>query len=90
MTSPTSPAASARLDSQLGLLLRYATLAPSSHNSQPWHFVLNDNTIALCADRMRALAVIDPYDRELIISCGAALLNLRVALSRAGLAPLPL
>ncbi|MCM2494813.1 nitroreductase [Burkholderia glumae] len=86
MTSPTSPAASARLDSQLGLLLRYATLAPSSHNSQPWHFVLNDNTIALCADRMRALAVIDPYDRELIISCGAALLNLRVALSRAGLA----
>jgi hypothetical protein len=42
---------------------------------------------------MRALPVVDPFDRELIISCGAALFNLRVALSRFELAyaitPLP-
>ncbi|AEA60751.1 Acg family FMN-binding oxidoreductase [Burkholderia gladioli] len=86
MTSLAPSAANARLDSQLGLLLRYATMAPSSHNSQPWRFLVDRNTISVCADRMRALAVIDPYDRELIISCGAALLNLRVALSHAGLA----
>jgi nitroreductase len=67
-------------DASLQALLRYAILAPSSHNSQPWRFVVDDHAIAVCADRVRALPVIDPYDRELLISCGAALLNLRVAL----------
>jgi hypothetical protein len=32
----------------------------------------------VCADRTRSLPNIDPYDRELVISCGAALFNLRV------------
>lgn len=65
--------------------LRYALLAPSSHNSQPWRFIVNGNTIDLLADRTRGLPVADPYDRELIISCGAALLNLRSALAHFGL-----
>jgi hypothetical protein len=59
----------------------YAILAPSSHNSQPWHFVVQERSLLLCADRTRALPVVDPFDRELTISCGAALFNLRVALS---------
>ncbi|MEF9441284.1 nitroreductase family protein [Burkholderia sp. 1A5] len=79
-------AASAHVDDQLKSLLAYAVLAPSSHNSQPWRFIVNGATIAVCADRVRALPVVDPFDRELIISCGAALLNLRVALDHAGLA----
>lgn len=66
---------------QLRFALHYAVLAPSSHNSQPWRFVLQEDSVLLCADRTRALPVVDPYDRELVISCGAALLNLRVALS---------
>jgi hypothetical protein len=61
--------------------VRYAILAPSSHNSQPWRFVVNGDELLICADRTRSLPNIDPYDRELIISCGAALLNLRVALA---------
>ncbi|WP_434665055.1 nitroreductase [Paraburkholderia sp. A3BS-1L] len=65
--------------------LRRATLAPSSYNSQPWHFILGTDRILLCADRLRALPVVDPYDRELIISCGAALFNLRVALASLGM-----
>nr|WP_245644029.1 nitroreductase family protein [Paraburkholderia oxyphila] len=65
--------------------LRHATLAPSSHNSQPWRFVLGEDSVMLCADRLRALPVVDPYDRELIISCGAALFNLRVALASLGI-----
>ena len=64
--------------------LRYAALAPSSHNSQPWRFLVNDDTIELLADRTRSLPVSDPYDRELIISCGAALFNLRSALAHFG------
>ncbi|MGZ2744920.1 Acg family FMN-binding oxidoreductase [Burkholderia stagnalis] len=86
MTSVTSLAAGVHLDDQLRSLLRYAVMAPSSHNSQPWRFVIDGNSIAVCADRVRALPVVDPFDRELIISCGAALLNLRVALNHAGFA----
>jgi Nitroreductase family len=64
--------------------VRYAVLAPSSHNTQPWRFIINGDELLVCADRTRSLANIDPFDRELIISCGAALLNLRVALAYFG------
>src|SRR3974390_1457224 len=59
--------------------VRYAILAPSSHNTQPWRFVIIGSELLVCADRTRSLPNIDPFDRELIISCGAALFNLRVA-----------
>jgi hypothetical protein len=61
--------------------VRYAILAPSSHNTQPWRFVIIGSELLVCADRTRSLPNIDPFDRELIISCGAALFNLRVALA---------
>jgi iron-sulfur cluster repair protein YtfE (RIC family) len=64
---------------KLAYLVRYAVQAPSSHNSQPWLFHLAGDTLYLHADRSRALAVVDPDDRALVISCGAALLHLRVA-----------
>ncbi|AXF24027.1 nitroreductase [Burkholderia pyrrocinia] len=86
MISVPPLAASTHPGDHLRSLLGYAVLAPSSHNSQPWRFLVNGTTIAVCADRVRALPVVDPFDRELIISCGAALLNLRVALNHARLA----
>jgi len=61
--------------------VRYAILAPSSHNTQPWRFVIIGSELLVCADRTRSLPNIDPFDRELIISCGAALFNLRVTLA---------
>ncbi|KAE8759179.1 nitroreductase [Paraburkholderia madseniana] len=79
-------APNAGIEEKLRFALRYAVLAPSNHNTQPWHFIVDGDCVTLCADRMRALPVVDPFDRELIISCGAALFNLRVALSRFGLA----
>lgn len=77
-------AALSGIEDQLRFCLRYAILAPSTHNTQPWRFQLENDTVLLCADRTRALPVSDTYDRELVISCGAALFNLRVALSHFG------
>lgn len=62
--------------------VNYAVLAPSSHNSQPWKFKVGSDFVELWADRSRALPVADPHDRELTISCGAALHHLRLALRR--------
>ncbi|HML99183.1 MAG TPA: hypothetical protein PKD75_11940 [Tepidiformaceae bacterium] len=66
-------------------LVARAVLAPSSHNTQPWRFTVRDGALDLHADRTRALAVNDPEDRELTISCAAALLNLRAGAAAAGL-----
>lgn len=71
--------------SQLEPLIEAAILAPSSHNTQPWIFKLSNNCVSLVADRTRALPVNDPDDRELVISCGAALLNLRIAAAHGGI-----
>jgi hypothetical protein len=72
---------------KINFILKYAILAPSGHNSQPWLFkIAGDNTIELYADRTRALAVVDPDDREMIISCGAALEHLRLTANHFGLA----
>lgn len=78
---PVSPAAERFRD-----LVRSAILAPSSHNSQPWifHVPLNCAFVELYADRTRALPVVDPDDRELVMSCGSALYNLRLAARNAG------
>jgi hypothetical protein len=65
-------------------ILRAAVLAPSSHNTQPWTFAVAPGVIQVRADRTRALPVNDPDDRELVMSCGAALFNLLVATRQAG------
>jgi len=69
---------------KLRFLLNYAVLAPSSHNAQPWLWQLDGDNLELFADRTRALPVVDPDDRELIVSCGAALFNLRLAMRHFG------
>lgn len=69
---------------QLAYLVRYGVLAPSSHNTQPWLFGIADDQIDLYLDRQRFLDAIDPHGRQLVMSCGAALLNLRIAARRFG------
>jgi nitroreductase len=56
-----------------------ATLAPSIHNTQPWLFRLRRDSIDVLVDPRRKLGTLDPGGRELVLSVGAALLNLRVA-----------
>jgi hypothetical protein len=67
-------------------LLRDAVRAPSRHNTQPWRFHIADDHLHLYADRSRALPVVDPGDRELVMSCGAALAHVTVALRHFGYA----
>ncbi|TFZ03494.1 Acg family FMN-binding oxidoreductase [Ramlibacter rhizophilus] len=81
---PSDYPASGSAAQRLRFLLRYAILAPSSHNTQPWLFRLAGDELELLADRRRALPVVDPHDRALVISCGAALGLLQVAMRRFG------
>jgi len=46
-------------------LVRYATLAASGHNAQPWRFAITVDCIAIHPDYSRCLPVVDPHDREL-------------------------
>lgn len=67
--------------------LRAAIAAPSVYNTQPWRFRLLDDGIEVYADPSRRLAVLDPTGRELMLSVGAAVLNLRVAMLAHGRLP---
>ncbi|MEU4410949.1 hypothetical protein AB0F88_41135 [Streptosporangium sp. NPDC023963] len=67
--------------------VRAATWAPSVHNTQPWSFAVDGDEIALRADSDRKLRVGDPIGRELLVSCGAALMNVRLALRALGYEP---
>ena len=72
-------------EEQWCFLLHYALLAPSEYNTQPWLFHIRGERMDLYADFARRLPVVDPEDRELLISCGATYLNLFLAARRFGL-----
>ena len=64
-----------------------AAWAPSTHNTQPWSFVVSGEEISLRADADRKLTVSDPAGREMLVSCGAALFTIRAALRGLGCEP---
>jgi nitroreductase len=68
-------------------LVATASRAPSVHNTQPWRFRFSDGAIELRADPSRGLRVADAAARELILSCGAALYTLQLAVRKLGLEP---
>ena len=69
---------------QLKFLLNYATLALTSHNTQPWTFKIVDEAVELYLNKPRILPVNDLNCRELTISCGAALFHLCLAIRHFG------
>jgi hypothetical protein len=70
---------------KIELLVGEAVKAPSSHNTQPWLFHRSVGSVRLLADRSRSLPRNDPEGRELVISCGCALMNIRVAAAHQGI-----
>lgn len=66
-------------------LVRYGTLAPSSHNTQCWKFRIHGRTVSLLPDFARRCPVVDPDDHHLFVSLGCAAENLLLAASAHGL-----
>ena len=63
-------------ESLLWKLLYYGTLAPSTHNSQMWKIkILSENEFLILLDEENVLKLVDPDNREALISIGAFLGN---------------
>ena len=60
-------------------LVRYATLAANSHNTQPWRFKLGDAGFTISPDPTRHLSSVDPDDHHVFASIGCAAENLAIA-----------
>lgn len=71
--------------SSLRELVRYATLAPSSHNTQCWKFRMQGNLITIEPDLSRRCHVVDPDEHHLFVSLGCATENLAHAALANGL-----
>jgi nitroreductase len=69
-----------------GFLVTAAARAPSVHNTQPWRFRVSSDAVELWTDPRRKLRA-DPSGREMLISCGAALFGLRLAIRSLGYLP---
>lgn len=70
---------------QMRELVHYATLAPSSHNTQCWKFRLADRAIFILPDLSRCCPVVDPDNHHLYVSLGCAAENLSQAARARGL-----
>ena len=66
-------------------LVRYATLAPSSHNTQCWKFAVTGQSISIFPDLTRRCPAVDPDDHHLYVSLGCAAENLVQAALAKGL-----
>ena len=71
-------------DPSLRELVRFATLAPNGHNTQPWRFRIAAERIDILPDFTRRTPVVDPDDHHLFVSLGAAAENLALAAAAHG------
>ena len=71
-------------DETIRTVLALAARAPSVHNSQPWRWRVGDRRLHLHSDPSLHLPATDPDQRDLTLSCGAALHHCVVALAAMG------
>jgi hypothetical protein len=87
MTDKIATGAGLILSDRADYLIATAARAPSVHNTQPWRFRVERSAIEVYSDPRRRLRL-DPEGREKIISCGAALFGLRLAVRSLGYQPM--
>lgn len=78
-----------RGDGRYRAIVRYATMAASSHNTQPWQFRIEPGRVWILPDLSRRCPAVDPDDHHLYASLGCALENLLQAGRAAGLEGCP-
>jgi len=71
-------------DSDVAALIRFATLAPNGHNTQPWRFAIADPGVAILPDLSRRTPIVDPDDHHLYVSLGCAAETLAIAAAAHG------
>lgn len=60
-------------------LIRFATLAANSHNTQAWRFDATNRAIQIFPDEARRTPIVDPDDHHTFVSLGCAAENLSIA-----------
>lgn len=74
-------------EDRAAFLVRFAVLAPSSHNSQPWRFEVAADGVVVSPDMARALPQSDGDHRQLYLSVGCSLENFLAAAEYYGFSP---
>ena len=64
---------------QMRGIIRYASLAPNGHNTQPWRFRIDEDGIVIAPDFSRRTPVVDPDDHHVFVSMGCSAENLALA-----------
>src|SRR5262245_760606 len=64
--------------------VRFGTLAPNSHNTQPWKFQLGADSIDILPDFSRRTPIVDPDDHHLYVTLGCAAQNVVIAANATG------
>ncbi len=65
-------------------LVADATMAASSHNTQPWRFEIGEELIRIVPDFSRRCPMVDPDDHHLYVSLGCAAENMVLAAASKG------
>lgn len=78
------PSIDSPLEQVIQLAVKFGRLAPSTHNTQPWHFTITSTGLILRPNLDRRLPFSDPQNRGLITSLGCFAANFMLACAQAG------
>lgn len=70
---------------KIKLLISYGTLAPSTHNTQPWQFSITGEKLNIYIDFSKSVPVADPLRRDMYVSIGALIKNVQLAAGEFGI-----
>lgn len=77
------------IEEKMKYLSTLGSFAPSSHNTQPWHFILKPEArkVQICLDKERVLPASDVVGRQACISLGCSLAFMEISAQYLGFKP---